>query len=69
MLSEARKDKFPNGDGMVPVRSILDKFRAMTLWCLDPQVTPIQLQTEEKHKSGEEASFCHKVGPLIQLQA
>ena len=31
---------------MVPTRPMPERFRAVTLWFGDPQVTPIQLQTE-----------------------
>ena len=31
---------------MVPTSPMPERFRAVTLWFRDPQVTPIQLQTE-----------------------
>lgn len=46
MLSLVRKDRFPKCDGMVPTRPMPVRFKTATLRFLDPQVTPIQLQTD-----------------------
>ena len=41
-----RNDRFPTCGAMVPVRPMCERFKAVTLRCLAPQVMPIQLQTE-----------------------
>ncbi|KAH0696995.1 hypothetical protein KY290_014426 [Solanum tuberosum] len=44
--SETRNERFPNCGGMFPRMFKLDTFSALTLWWREPQVTPIQSQTE-----------------------
>ena len=39
-------DRLPTCGAMVPVRLMWERFKAVTLRCLAPQVMPIQLQTE-----------------------
>ncbi|KAK8593708.1 hypothetical protein V6N12_045783 [Hibiscus sabdariffa] len=46
MSRRDRNDKFPKWGGRVPTSSNPVRSRAVILRCLDPQLTPIQLQTE-----------------------
>ena len=50
MLRETRKEKFSGCGGILPVRPMLETFKAVTLWWREPQVIviPTCLQTEDE---------------------